>query len=90
VTAEADLLPAGLVLGHRVWVSRVAVGGLAHRGRVAGLDPVTVRLDRAGSSDTFRVGELVRAAHPGREAVAAMVVSAVHGRVVMMLLLEEE
>jgi hypothetical protein len=59
---------------------------LAHRGKVAALDPVTVRLDRVGASDTFRVGDLVRVAHPGRQAVAAVAVGAAHGTLTLMLL----
>ena len=62
------LEPAGLVLGQRVFVEKVGED-LAYRGRVAGLDPVEVRLDRVKWSDEFHAGDQVRAVHPGRHAV---------------------
>jgi hypothetical protein len=78
--------PAGLVLGHSVWVSKV--GGQAHRGKVTSLNPdVTIWLDRAKWSDAFREGDRVRALHTGRQAVEATVAEAAAGRLVLKLLL---
>lgn len=80
--------PAGLVLGRRVYVARVG-DDLAYRGKVAGLDPVEVRLDRVKWSDTFHAGDQVRTAHPGRAAAEAVVVGAAHGTLVLLLLTKE-
>lgn len=81
-----SLEPAGLVLGHRVYVAKVG-GEEAHRGRVESLEPdVVVRLDRAKWSDGFRVGDRVRAAHAGHFAVNAAVASAAHGVLTLRLM----
>ena len=91
--AYAALEAAGLVLGHRVLAYRVSALGVgqAFRGRVESLDSeVTVRFDRAKWSDAFRVGDRVKVLHPGRHAVEAVVVSAAHGKLVLVLLKEEE
>lgn len=72
------LLPAGLVLGHRVVVYRVGVAQ-AFQGRVVALDPVTIELDRVKHSDAFRAGDRVKALHVGRRAVEATVIEAAHG-----------
>ena len=77
------LEPAGLVLGHRVYVARVPGifgPGQAHWGRVTGLgDGVEVRLERAGWSAEYHAGVRVRAMHPGREAVECRVLDSAHG-----------
>jgi len=70
------LEPAGLVLGHAVYVAKVG-GEQSHRGRVVSLaDDAVVKLDRARWSDEFRVGDRVRAAHAGHFAVNAAVAAA--------------
>lgn len=71
--------PAGLVLGHTVYVARVG-SDQANRGRVVSLDDdAVVKLDRIRWSDSFHVGDRVRAAHPGHFGVNAAVVEAAHG-----------
>ena len=78
--------PAGLVLGHSIWVAKA--GGRAHRGKVTSLSPdVTIWLDRAKWSDAFREGDRVSAVHSGREAVEATVVEAAGGSLRLRLLL---
>ena len=75
-----QLQPAGLVLGHRVIVSKAGIGQ-AYKGTIAALsaDGAEIKFERVKYSDSFLPGDLVRALHLGRHAIVATVITSAHG-----------